>query len=146
MRLGSERRCWFRPVSGMLVWLLLGAGSLDSFPAAPTLEHIHPLGFARGTTNVVKMTGEVEPWPPDIWVEGDGAHVTALTNKNELQFVVDAEACTGVRLFRLFNAEGASGPLPFVVGERDRELLETCLLYTSPSPRDATLSRMPSSA
>ena len=24
--------------------------------------------------------------------------------------------------------------------------LETCLLYTSPSPRDATLSRMPSSA
>ena len=28
-----------------------------------------------------------------------------------------------------------------------REVLEeTCLLYTSPSPRDATLSRMPSSA
>ena len=25
-------------------------------------------------------------------------------------------------------------------------LLHTCLLYTSPSPRDATLSRMPSSA
>ena len=25
-------------------------------------------------------------------------------------------------------------------------LLSTCLLYTSPSPRDATLSRMPSSA
>ena len=31
-----------------------------------------------------------------------------------------------------------------MVGEmRD---IETCLLYTSPSPRDATLSRMPSSA
>ena len=27
-----------------------------------------------------------------------------------------------------------------------RTLLSTCLLYTSPSPRDATLSRMPSSA
>ena len=26
------------------------------------------------------------------------------------------------------------------------ELAEICLLYTSPSPRDATLSRMPSSA
>ena len=25
-------------------------------------------------------------------------------------------------------------------------LADTCLLYTSPSPRDATLSRMPSSA
>ena len=27
-----------------------------------------------------------------------------------------------------------------------REGVENCLLYTSPSPRDATLSRMPSSA
>ena len=26
------------------------------------------------------------------------------------------------------------------------EILETCLLYTSPSPRDGLLSRMPSSA
>ena len=31
---------------------------------------------------------------------------------------------------------------PLLVMER----LDTCLLYTSPSPRDATLSRMPSSA
>ena len=28
----------------------------------------------------------------------------------------------------------------------DNELILICLLYTSPSPRDATLSRMPSSA
>ena len=27
-----------------------------------------------------------------------------------------------------------------------KDLIKTCLLYTSPSPRDATLSRMPSSA
>jgi len=32
-----------------------------------------------------------------------------------------------------------------VKGKRVDEAL-TCLLYTSPSPRDATLSRMPSSA
>ena len=30
--------------------------------------------------------------------------------------------------------------------EREEDDMETCLLYTSPSPRDATLSRMPSSA
>ena len=29
---------------------------------------------------------------------------------------------------------------------RRNQLFDTCLLYTSPSPRDATLSRMPSSA
>ena len=30
--------------------------------------------------------------------------------------------------------------------ERKIDVSQTCLLYTSPSPRDATLSRMPSSA
>ena len=44
-------------------------------------------------------------------------------------------------------------PTPEVPGEGDKadkvddgRYLITCLLYTSPSPRDATLSRMPSSA
>jgi len=31
-------------------------------------------------------------------------------------------------------------------GLKEGEQLETCLLYTSPSPRDGLLSRMPSSA
>ena len=39
------------------------------------------------------------------------------------------------------NGAGKSTFLQSVLG-----LLKTCLLYTSPSPRDATLSRMPSSA
>ena len=39
--------------------------------------------------------------------------------------------------------------LGFVIGlvlRRGLDLCTDCLLYTSPSPRDATLSRMPSSA
>ena len=43
-----------------------------------------------------------------------------------------------------------SQPNDYRIGYLPQELLEvasgTCLLYTSPSPRDATLSRMPSSA
>ena len=39
---------------------------------------------------------------------------------------------------------------PIIVGEnsnvQDGSVLHTCLLYTSPSPRDGLLSRMPSSA
>ena len=31
-------------------------------------------------------------------------------------------------------------------GQADVAMVERCLLYTSPSPRDATLARMPSSA
>ena len=36
--------------------------------------------------------------------------------------------------------------LPFDLPEDEATLVAGCLLYTSPSPRDATLSRMPSSA
>ena len=32
------------------------------------------------------------------------------------------------------------------LGEITLEMFDTCLLYTSPSPRDGLLSRMPSSA
>ena len=41
--------------------------------------------------------------------------------------------------------EGSSKPINFSA-LKDQHIEYTCLLYTSPSPRDATLSRMPSSA
>ena len=34
----------------------------------------------------------------------------------------------------------------FLMGMKEPDLIEICLLYTSPSPRDGLLSRMPSSA
>ena len=47
------------------------------------------------------------------------------------------------------TAETADPGAPSVTSEASYAVLEEldiCLLYTSPSPRDATLSRMPSSA
>ena len=43
-----------------------------------------------------------------------------------------------------FSREDAEGK--FLPEYMEKELLEICLLYTSPSPRDGLLSRMPSSA
>ena len=37
-------------------------------------------------------------------------------------------------------------PATFSADQIDFDVVRVCLLYTSPSPRDATLSRMPSSA
>ncbi|HSH17159.1 MAG TPA: hypothetical protein VLD18_14045, partial [Verrucomicrobiae bacterium] len=104
-----------------VVWLCLSTVMARS--AAPSLDHIHPVGFARGTTNVVKMAGKVDPWPPQVWVQGEGVEITTLTNQNELQFVVSADVTPGARLFRLFNEEGASEPGLFVVSD-GREILE----------------------
>ena len=50
-------------------------------------------------------------------------------NINSDGTVSQATSVDGKRIFLVFNAGGG-----------------ICLLYTSPSPRDATLSRMPSSA
>ena len=47
--------------------------------------------------------------------------------------------------FQLHGDAEALAPL-LEAAPRTRERSEVCLLYTSPSPRDATLSRMPSSA
>ena len=38
------------------------------------------------------------------------------------------------------------GRLEQIADEMDATLFRSCLLYTSPSPRDGLLSRMPSSA
>ena len=43
------------------------------------------------------------------------------------------------------HAEWISDCIKFMI-INENDTIEACLLYTSPSPRDATLSRMPSSA
>ena len=69
------------------------------------------------------------------------------TNKldNRVKIVNLPEVCT----VRIYNLSGTlirtydkADPLTFV----DWDLKNDCLLYTSPSPRDGLLSRMPSSA
>ena len=48
--------------------------------------------------------------------------------------------------FNLGSPSAFTGGQPFEHFKLLREQAPICLLYTSPSPRDATLSRMPSSA
>ena len=51
-----------------------------------------------------------------------------------------------VRLFSIKTHKIYIGLLPYVDEFCRERGYDICLLYTSPSPRDATLSRMPSSA
>ena len=54
--------------------------------------------------------------------------------------------CRAHDVFFVLDACQSLGQVPLDVAELHCDVLSTCLLYTSPSPRDATLSRMPSSA
>ena len=75
---------------------------------------------------------------------------------NALPVYALAETGAGADDPFLLSLAGASiGLFIFVVGgaayltfqeQQSKKSIEDCLLYTSPSPRDATLSRMPSSA
>ncbi|HAV61506.1 MAG TPA: hypothetical protein DCY13_03975 [Verrucomicrobiales bacterium] len=91
--------------------------------ASPTLDHLYPAGAGPGSTNLVRLSGKADPWPPQVWVSGGSLQVTTTTNKNELEVVVAADAEPGPRLVRLFNDEGASELRPFIVGN-GRELTE----------------------
>ena len=50
------------------------------------------------------------------------------------------------RQIEKYQGDGTSTLVLKKAGIESASALITCLLYTSPSPRDATLSRMPSSA
>ena len=70
---------------------------------------------------------------------------------NEYGITMDAPALSGQKIAR-FDIEKDDPIIKYgtVIGFADSNIKKgqvlTCLLYTSPSPRDATLSRMPSSA
>ena len=64
-----------------------------------------------------------------------------------LAFSYDEEiGCIGVRSMIDMLKEAPFKPMFCIVGEPTLMAVATCLLYTSPSPRDLSTSRMPSSA
>ena len=81
-------------------------------------------------------------------VDVDAAIKQYQDDPSEANTVSLAEAADSQRLalFRAINT--APGGIGVLLDMRTQVLArrKTCLLYTSPSPRDATLSRMPSSA
>ena len=58
----------------------------------------------------------------------------------------EMETSFGLAFFPDLVARNEDGSLTADEAKTNSTQLEACLLYTSPSPRDATLSRMPSSA
>ena len=102
---------------------LVIASAAGAWADAPTVEHLHPAGLTRGSTNVVTFAGKFEPWPPKVWVSCPGVVLTAETNKGKFRVETAADAPVGAHWLRLFNADGPSLPRIFVVS-RGTELLE----------------------
>ena len=119
-------RCGLRSV--LLSCLLLTSLCLIAFGAAPTLLVAFIARFAQGLVSGTSVVGKAYV-----------ADLTDGTNKGSAFAIVGLTYGAGSVVGPLVGGAIAAPPT-FV------EPCAACLLYTSPSPRDATLSRMPSSA
>ena len=97
------------------------AGGLATFPASPV------------TTDLQGTNGEVLLFGPSNGGAPFGVPTTQLTGLS----AASASLAIGASGIAQGTSDTTNGNLPFWT---------SCLLYTSPSPRDGLLSRMPSSA
>ena len=88
---------------------------------------------AQGHSGILHTDGPIQVW----WDGGQNALVGLAVGPATARLAtLDETQLQGLVVSTLGPAFGADA----------RAKLKSCLLYTSPSPRDATLSRMPSSA
>ncbi len=84
--------------------------------AGPEVTALLPAGGQRGTTVEVTASGKFPAWPVQAWVDRSGLTVSPTDDKGKLSVIIAADAAPGTHWLRLFDAEGASPPLPLVVG------------------------------
>ena len=105
--------------------------------------------------DVVEIMANAEKYVRELSGAGDDYAVLFLTGGASSQFFMTAfnlyspedkigYVDTGTWSAKAIKEASAFAEVEVLASSKDKNY--TCLLYTSPSPRDATLSRMPSSA
>ncbi|MEX2138644.1 MAG: PPC domain-containing protein [Pirellulales bacterium] len=84
--------------------------------APPAVKYLFPAGAQRGVTTEITANGDFSNWPPKTWASHPGVHVSCGQEKGKLSFTVEPNTGAGVHFIRLYDDEGASKPMPFVVG------------------------------
>jgi len=104
------------------------------------LEQLLDARFAVISEQVDALSGELDQLAEAA--KGDGAAITELQERlsaAEARTIDDFSPMEKARYFVPWMTQLSKADF-------EKIALETCLLYTSPSPRDRTRSRMPSSA
>lgn len=84
--------------------------------AAPEAKYLFPPGAARGATVEVAAGGYSGEWPAHVWTNRAGVSLAAAAEKGKLSATIAADAVPGLCLVRIYNADGAATPLPFIIG------------------------------
>ena len=121
------------------------------------LDGVRKAGSSVGAVVALEVTGVAAGWGAPLYGKLDGELAAALMSINAAKGVEIGAGCEAAELTGEQNADEMrldlnkqpvflSNKAGGVLGGISTGQPVTCLLYTSPSPRDATLSRMPSSA
>ena len=129
--------------------LLLSAFSLGAFVVSGEKNDIHHPLRDDDVNGAEKMTMTRDS-PPDIVITSPlrCSYVPTITTpENGTRAVAQVRLAFDVRVDAFPSSSSSCCVMAVVAGPASpTEVWHYCLLYTSPSPRDATLSRMPSSA
>lgn len=104
----------FRRVVLVLVAVVAVLLANGAHAAPPTLSHVFPAGGQRGAKVVVTCAGSFAPWPVSVWAPG--IDVVPGKEAGKLEISIPADLPTDRVWIRLFNAEGASAAVPFLIG------------------------------
>ena len=115
------RNTTFRSAVFLLIVLLYSFSNLRAEP--PTLDYLFPAGAQQGATISLTNGGKFDPWPPNVWIDSGEIAFKAETNKGIFTVTIGKDAPIGPHLVRTYNADGASAPRWFVVGQSE-EVLE----------------------
>ena len=131
---------------------------------AVTLENVPHLNDVTTTMTLLGRMGVRLTLNDNLMIEADASRVDSYAAEYELVKTMRASILVLGPLLSRFGEAVVSLPGGCAIGARPVDLhinglqamgaeisldggyIKACLLYTSPSPRDATLSRMPSSA
>ena len=79
-------------------------------------------------------------------IASHGGRVSLVDVKDNIMFVQMEGGCQGCAASAVTLRQGIEATVKNTIPQIEEIIDITCLLYTSPSPRDGLLSRMPSSA
>jgi hypothetical protein len=86
--------------------------------AAPVTDYLYPAGGQPGATVNVTAGGKFERWPLQFWADHPEIKAEPSAEKGKLTVRVGSAVPPGPHLVRLYDGEGPSAPLVFVVGTR----------------------------
>ena len=120
--------------------------------ASKTVLLAAPRGFCAGVDRAIQIVEKsITKYGAPVYVRHEIVHNQHVVNRLEglgAIFVEELDECPDDRPV-VFSAHGVPKSVPAAAQAREMNFLDAtcpCLLYTSPSPRDGLLSRMPSSA